>query len=199
MMSKLIDDFIDKSPVDLRSIGEIELKTQFKTLLGNTQYNSITKTLPDEIYKEFIRMNNLNKYSQGINTYDFTEALMDEAVNLTPMAQDPDEMRLQLELDDYDDNGEIKSFAAWDNATDAYHAGDAKAWKDNLIQMERDPAQVNVHGSQPQYTASSLSKEDELANEEEMVKKYQIQRAKRIAKQNAETDLFNFDFDELEA
>lgn len=144
----------------------------------------------EEADEEDIEEDNIIRYS--------TPHPVDEAVILNPNAVDPADITLQMEMDDYDDEGNLKDMSAWDNATDAYHAGDVKTWKDELTRMERDPNQVNVHTEHPHYSPEPMSHEDELANEEEMVKKYQIQRAKRIAKQNLERNLFNLDFEDAE-
>ena len=49
-----------------------------------------------------------------VNTYAFVtdEKLKTGAVILNPEVEDPDDIALQMELDDYDDNGDPKSFDA---------------------------------------------------------------------------------------
>lgn len=132
------------------------------------------------------------------DTHATEENLETEAVILNPEATDPDDIALQMELDDYDDNGEPKSFDAWDLATDAYHAGDTKAWVDNLKVAEHDPNQIYPTAVEPVTQEEPMSDEDKLVASQQAMKKYQANKAKQIAKYNAETDLFNFS-DALEA
>lgn len=126
------------------------------------------------------------------------ENLVAEAVILNPDATDPDDIELQMELDDYDDDGEPKSFDAWDLAADAYHAGDAKDWVDNLKVAENEPDQIYPTAEEPVAEEEPMSDEDQLLASQRAMKKYRANRAKQIAKHNAETNLFNFS-DALEA
>lgn len=121
---------------------------------------------------------------------------VDEAVCLNPSAAEPEDMNIQMELDDYDDNGEAKSFDAWDKSVDAYHKKDAKTWADELHRMERDPDQIDIREPEHGYKPEPMTHDDELEASQNAMKKYQADRAKRIAKLNAETDLFNLDFED---
>lgn len=126
------------------------------------------------------------------NTQPTDEKLKTEAVILNPEVEDPDDIELQMELDDYDDNGDPKSFDAWDLASDAFHNGDTDAWVANLKRAEHDPEQIYPEAVpvEPNNVPMSDEEDDELAISQD--------DAEPVEKQSGETNLFNFS-DALEA
>ena len=149
--------------------------------------------LKDVTDKFFTKVTPADVSAEEVNNIQPTdEKLKTEAVILNPEAEDPDDIALQMELDDYDDNGDPKSFDAWDLASDAFHNGDTDAWVANLKRAEHDPEQIYPEAAPDDTDDEPVSDEDddELATSHD--------EAEPVEKQSGETNLFNFS-DALEA
>ena len=149
--------------------------------------------LKDVTDKFFTKVTPADVSAEEVNNIQPTdEKLKTEAVILNPEAEDPDDIALQMELDDYDANGDPKSFDAWDLASDAFHNGDTDAWVANLKRAEHDPEQIYPEAAPDDTDGEPMSDEDddELATSHD--------EAEPVEKQSRETNLFNFS-DALEA